>query len=353
MGYVPMKPKLRSGPVADAGRRTLEVGGVTRSYWVPPQPLPDPPLDPAAKPLPDPAARPPPDAATQPPPDAPPHAAPDPLDRPPPLLLAFHGQGSWGSRMARWSGLATAGPRAGFRCVFPDALATVWDDHGCGRRDGADDVAFVTMLIEHIAGEGEADPERLFLTGVSSGATFVERLVRTGVVEPGAMALVSGTARVATTETTPIVARPTSVLLMAGTGDPIAPYHGGLPGGSIGRIALRRVATQLVDPSGHESVPPEELAAEWAEANECAPPRTDTLARAPGEFAVDRLTWDPANGRGAVVTLYRIVGAGHGWPGGKQYLPARLIGRIPQHIDGSKVVLEFARAALGRLSPLW
>lgn len=304
-----MKPKLIARP-ADAGQRTLDVAGVSRTFWVAPEP------------------------------------APDPLGRRPPLLLAFHGQGSWGSRMARWSGLRDAGPEAGFLSVFPDALATVWDDHGCGRRDGADDVAFVTTLVEHLADTGAADPQRLFLTGVSSGASFLERLVRTGVAQPGAMALVCGTARIATTESTPIVASGMSVLLLAGTGDPIAPYEGGLPGGSIGRIALRRVHTTLVDSSGHESVPPEALAAEWAAVNGCGPPRAEVLERGPGTFGVERVRWDPANGAGAPVVLYRIAGAGHGWPGGKQYLPARLIGRIPQHFDANSIVLDFARAAV-------
>ena len=310
-----MKPKLLARP-ADAGQRTLDVAGVTRTYWVAPDP------------------------------------APDPLGGPPPLLLAFHGQGSWGSRMARWSGLGDAGRQAGFLSVFPDALATVWDDHGCGRRDGAEDVAFITGLIEHLADTGAADPDRLFLTGVSSGASFLERLVRTGVAQPGAIALVCGTARVASTQSTPIVALGTHVLLLAGTADPIAPYEGGLPGGSIGRIALRRVHATLLDPSGHESVAPEALAAEWAAANRCGPARVEVLENASGTFGVERLTWDRVDGASAPVVLYRIAGAGHGWPGGRQYLPARLIGRIPQRFDANSIVLDFARAALGFQVPL-
>jgi len=45
------------------------------------------------------------------------------------------------------------------------------------------------------------------------------------------------------------------------------------------------------------------------------------------------------------VVLYRIDGGGHGWPGARQYLPARLIGRTPQNLDATAIVLDFARAA--------
>jgi polyhydroxybutyrate depolymerase len=58
------------------------------------------------------------------------------------------------------------------------------------------------------------------------------------------------------------------------------------------------------------------------------------------------MTWAPVAPADCSVVLYRIEGGGHGWPGGKQYLPARLIGRIPQHLDATTMVLDFARAAI-------
>ncbi len=56
--------------------------------------------------------------------------------------------------------------------------------------------------------------------------------------------------------------------------------------------------------------------------------------------AADRLTWSGPGRPG--VTLYRLIGAGHGWPGFRQYMPAWLIGRIPQDFDATAVALEFA-----------
>ena len=148
---------------------------------------------------------------------------------PPPLLIALHGLNSSGSRLAWWSGLDRRGPAAGFHCVFPDGLKTVWDDHGCGRRDFADDPAFISRLIDHLGRTGAADPDRVFVTGVSSGATFAERLVRSGAIDVSGMALVVGTARVASCRTTPIAAGGVDVLLIAGTGDPMLPWEGAPP----------------------------------------------------------------------------------------------------------------------------
>jgi polyhydroxybutyrate depolymerase len=306
-----MRPRLP--PPAHADRQTLEVRGRTRTYWV-----------------------------------APPVDCGDRDRGPSPLLLAFHGLGSFGSRMARWTGLDSRGPRAGFHCVFPDAL-DVWDDHGCGHRDGGDDDAFVAALIEMLARTGAADPNRIVLAGVSSGATYLERIVRNGVARVVGMALVAGTARVASSAAVPIAAGPTATMFVAGTDDPLLPYEGGLPHGPMGRHALRLVRKRLVDATGHESEAPERLAAEWASVNGCSPvPSIEAMPRTRGEFAIDRLTWEPGTPEGPGVVLHKIHGGGHGWPGGRQYLPARLIGRIPQHLDGTGLVLNFARAAVER-----
>ena len=145
-------------------RQSLQVDGLVRTYWTPPDPLVE-------------------SVATT-------------LSDPPPLLIALHGLNSSGSRLAWWSGLDHRGPLAGFRCVFPDAMRTVWDDHGCGRVDGADDPGFIAALIDYFVQTGQADARHVVLTGVSSGATFAS-VARTGAIAVDGLASVNGTARVA------------------------------------------------------------------------------------------------------------------------------------------------------------
>jgi polyhydroxybutyrate depolymerase len=309
--------KLRFLPPHYFDRESLEVDGIVRTYWLPP----DPPVEAIATGVSD----------------------------PPPLLIALHGLNSSGSRLAWWSGLDNRGPLSGFRCVFPDALQTVWDDHGCGRLDGADDPSFIAALIDHLAQTGRADPRHVVLTGVSSGATFAELLVRSGAVNANGIALVTGTARVASREQTPLAAANTDVLLIAGTGDPILPYEGGAPRGPLGRANLRDIAKVLRDGSGHDSVAPEQLIADWVAANGClTSPLVQSLAPTAENFPVARLVWAPDVAGGPTVDFYRIDGGGHGWPNGRQYLPARLMGTTPQGFDAAGIVLEFACRAFER-----
>jgi len=81
------------------------------------------------------------------------------------------------------------------------------------------------------------------------------------------------------------------------------------------------------------------VARDWAAANGIT--GEPVAVRLPGEDSdpsAVRLAWS-APGSPPVV-LYRIEGGGHGWPGGPQYLPARVIGRVPRHLDASEILLE-------------
>jgi poly(3-hydroxybutyrate) depolymerase len=50
------------------------------------------------------------------------------------------------------------------------------------------------------------------------------------------------------------------------------------------------------------------------------------------------MTWIAAVPGCQPVELYRIDGGGHGWPGGPQFLPARVIGPIPRAQDATGVL---------------
>jgi polyhydroxybutyrate depolymerase len=41
------------------------------------------------------------------------------------------------------------------------------------------------------------------------------------------------------------------------------------------------------------------------------------------------------------VELVRVVGGGHTWPSGKQYLREGLIGKTSRHLDATRRILEF------------
>jgi polyhydroxybutyrate depolymerase len=81
------------------------------------------------------------------------------------------------------------------------------------------------------------------------------------------------------------------------------------------------------------------VARDWAAGNGIGgDPVSEPLASTPEDPPVTRLTWS-APGCPPVV-LYRIEGGGHGWPGGPQFLPARVIGPIPRHLDATGILLK-------------
>ncbi|MEM6989383.1 MAG: hypothetical protein AAF721_02760 [Myxococcota bacterium] len=46
-------------------------------------------------------------------------------------------------------------------------------------------------------------------------------------------------------------------------------------------------------------------------------------------------------GCAAPVVVYRVEGGGHTWPGGRQYLPQSLIGRVSRDILGTRHIFNF------------
>jgi len=269
-----------------------------------------------------------------------------PPELPAPLLVVLHGMGLDGCQMARWTGLADRGPAAGFATVFADACQEVWDDQGFGRFDGADDAAFIRTLVDQLVSEGVATVGALFLVGLSNGAFFAEHLARHGQVEPMGLVLVAGTARVASRRLRPRPATPAAVLMFAGTADPQVPYAGGPAKGLLAWTARRRVRQILLNAGVRDTVAAEVVAADWAATNGCSVvPSTETKVIVASDLQVDRLSWTRSD-RPRVV-LYRIARGGHGWPGGPQYLPPLLVGRIA-HLDATAISLEFAGQQLGR-----
>ncbi|MCP5065805.1 MAG: hypothetical protein GY946_04500, partial [bacterium] len=122
---------------------------------------------------------------------------------------------------------------------------------------------------------------------------------------------------------------PTPVMILNGTKDPLVPYNGGQV-----RVLGRDRGSIL---STNATV------AWWRRHNHCSatPTRVALPDRSPRDGTrvyVDKYTDCPA---GAPVVLVRIEGGGHTWPGGWQYLPRLVVGRVSRDIDGTQLVFDF------------
>ena len=262
----------------------------------------------------------------------------------PPLLIVLHGSGMSGRDMARFTGLATRGPAAGITTVFPDGWKDAW--HPARPPDSEpdlDDVLFLATLSAHLEAVGVAQAWPVFLAGISNGALFAEHAARHGLLPVTGLFLVAGTALEFSRRSAPAPVLRTTVTCVMGTGDPSVPYQGGpLSRHGITGVLLRRRAARHGELPGESVVAgAEETCADWARSNGITgTPRVAELPAHPGDLTVTRKTW---NGPGCrAVTLYRIDGGGHGWPGGPQFLPARVIGPIARHLDATGILLEMA-----------
>jgi polyhydroxybutyrate depolymerase len=257
-----------------------------------------------------------------------------PRDRPAALVLAFHGGEGDGASMELLSGFDALADREGFLAAYPDGVGKHWND---GReirdfetfREGIDDVAFVGDLIDAIAKVHPIDPKRVFATGISNGGIFSHYLAARLSTRIAAIAPVAGgIAEPFRKNFRP--ERPVSVLILHGTEDRLVPYlGGGVRRGTHGTVLDTAEAAHL-----------------WARADGCrragsAEPLPDADPK--DGCRVRRSRW--IGGReGTEVVVYEIQGGGHTWPGGPQYLPKLVVGRVCRDFDAAATIWAFFRA---------
>jgi polyhydroxybutyrate depolymerase len=264
------------------------------------------------------------------------HLPPDPRSGPAlPLLLAFHGGGGNASGYREYAGLDPVADRERFAIAYPDGKIgrlgrrlLTWNAGRCcgpAARDGVDDVAFVRALVEKIGRLVPIDRTRVYATGHSNGGMMSYRVAAEAPDLVAAIAPVAGAMLLESfTATTPV-----PVLHVHSLDDPRAPYGGGL--GPPFPLTGSRV--------DHSAVEPELM--RWVQLDGCpAEPVVveERREEATGHTAV-HLRWAPC-ASGAEVELWKLTGAGHGWPGGETGRE-RLIGPKTGVIDAAAEVWRF------------
>lgn len=251
-----------------------------------------------------------------------------------PLLLFMHGGGGTARFAVREVGksLFRLAEEDGFYVIFPEAVNKVWD-FGAGRisaelEERVDDRGYFASILDSAETRLSIDPRRIFVTGISRGGQASYFMAcefpgRIRAIAPVAMPLPDYL------ENTCRTGPPVGVAIMNGTKDPIVPYAGGTIG--IGKTRRDDVlsTTKTI-----------EL---WRQRNGCdsEPTAQATINTARDRMSVEKTEWRRCSG--APVLLYSIVGGGHTWPSGKQYLPKFAIGRVNRDIDGAETAWEFFR----------
>ena len=118
--------------------------------------------------------------------------------------------------------------------------------------------------------------------------------------------------------------RAISVMIINGTKDPIEPWNGGeVYSGTMMSVA--------------------ETVKFWVNKNQCTiSPLSIQLPDNGSKDGTSVRVETYAGGKsGTEVTLYSVEGGGHTWPGGRQYLPRNIIGRISRQFNASEVIWQF------------
>lgn len=251
-----------------------------------------------------------------------------------PLIIALHGGGGQGASVfIERTGLVDFARNHGLAVAFPEAIG-VWNDGRDVTAEGPNDVAFIEALLDELTAKYPIDETRIYVTGSSAGGMFTLRLSCELTERFAAAAPViasfpeSYIDRCDPTESLPM-------LFINGTQDRFMPYEGGTiksgrrrgEGGDVVSVA------RTVD--------------FWVEHNQCAsePMTSESLPdrNQNDRSVVERIAYGNCQD-GTRVTLVRIVGGGHTWPGSDQELgpiAQRLVGRINRDISANAVVWEF------------
>lgn len=254
-------------------------------------------------------------------------------DAPLPLVFVFHGGNGHAVGTMNLTRFNEVADREKFLVVYPQGVGRSWNDGRVtevtqAHREGVDELAFFDSLLAHLSERHPVDARRVHATGISNGAIFSHYLAAKRAGKVASIApVVGGIADPFHERFDP--AQPVSVLIVQGTADPLVPYEGGKIAGPDGKNRGGIIAT-------------DEAVRLWTRANGCSPePEVAWLPdRDPGDGCrTESRTW--SGGRdGTEVVLWRIEGGGHTWPGGLQYLPARIIGPVTRDF-GSQEIWEF------------
>jgi polyhydroxybutyrate depolymerase len=245
--------------------------------------------------------------------------------KPAPVVLALHGAAMNGSMMVWFSGLNKKSEEARFIVVYPSGTGIspflTWNAGGLRKGMGskADDVAFISKLLDDLATVVKFDQKRVYACGMSNGGMMCYRLAAELSSRIAAIAPVAGT--IAIEESKP--KRPVPVIHFHGTDDTFVPFD----------LARKKTPSFMKFKGVEDSIQT------WVKLNRCdEKPKTDVLSKDGDEMKVTRKSYGGGKD-GAEVVLVVIEGGGHTWPG--RTPPVGFMGRSARNISANDLMWEF------------
>jgi polyhydroxybutyrate depolymerase len=258
------------------------------------------------------------------------HIPPNLDSAPAPLVIALHGAVQSAAEFETDLGLNAIARQEKFVVAYPEGLNRVWDDArppimrlGYVVQPG-EDVPFITAMVRRLIAEGIADPNRVYITGLSMGGFMAARMACEHSEMFAAVAMMAATVPEQYRKSCK-PRRPFPVLMIHGTFDPIIPFFG-VPMGGVGIMSANDTAKFFADLAGCMS------------ASEDKRPSLDRS----GTVVVRR--WSLCRNNTSVL-LYGIPGAGHLPPSAQEgrgdTLVAWLLAERSHAIDAAEEIWNF------------
>ncbi len=255
--------------------------------------------------------------------------------KPAPLVFALHGSKGGGrsfDQSITQGTLTAAADKRGVILVFPDGINKQWCD---GRTEMLktkkiyDDVGFISKIIDSMVKNYGVDPKRVYATGISNGGFMSVRLAMDLSEKIAAVAPVTAQISEALKDSTPKL--PISIMIVNGTKDPLVPFGGGHI--RLFRFGRSRGAI-LSTASTVEHFRRHNRCRKTAEKSKLQDKDPDDGTN----VEIEKYT---GGMDGTEVILVKIIGGGHTWPGGKQYLRPGIVGAVCRDINASEIILDF------------
>lgn len=216
------------------------------------------------------------------------------VEKPVPLILAFHGSSASASVIERETGLDQWADSMNFLVVYPEGLHRGWNIGECCRYSfmkNIDDVQFARDLIRVLKNNMSVDANRVFATGYSDGGSLAYLLA---CAHPDQIAAAAGVGSTLYNPL-PVCAAPVSIMNIHATGDKNVPFYG-----KAGKVP----ATQRGEHTQHSAG---DIVQFWVRNDRCS---TATVTR------TQKVRKEAYSCGVHDVFFFIIEGGEHGWPGG-------------------------------------
>ncbi len=248
--------------------------------------------------------------------------------KPVPLVFALHGGGGFANKMNGLTKFNKVSDDYGFILCYPQGIDKHWND---GRMvnithiDGVEvnDVKFFSLLIDTLLANYNIDSSRIYSCGISNGGMMSFRLGcelnnKIAAIAPVAISM----SEYLYSSCNP--GKPVPVMLIFGVEDPLVPYEGGSISFNRGEVVSVQNTVEF-----------------WVKNNECGEtPVVTEIDNEDDGTSVKKLVYSGSTPRNEVI-YYHILGGGHTWPRGKQYLPKLIVGRTSKEFIASEVIWKW------------